>query len=277
MSRDRQIWLVTGASSGIGRAITEQAAATGHTVIAVARRRHLIEELSRSAPGRIIPLTLDVADVSAVERATVEIVQRFERVDVLVNNAGRGYLAAAEATDDSTLRELFDLHMFGPAAFIRGLLPTMRRQRSGAIVQISSLGGRMAFPGSSGYCASKFALEGFSEALAAEVAPFGIKVTIVEPGAFQTEASTIAVNSAQELNTYAETVGVIQAETLRTAGAEPGDPRKAARAVVTALRSAQPPLRLPLGPDAVVGTRYYLDRCQSELDQWKHLGVGTDF
>jgi NAD(P)-dependent dehydrogenase (short-subunit alcohol dehydrogenase family) len=277
MDSGREVWLVTGASVGIGRAITERALAAGHTVIAVARRKQLLDEVAAIAPERVVPLVLDVSDVPAVEEAAAEVLDRVGRIDVLVNNAGRGHLAAAEGTSDEELRKLFDLHVFGPAALVRAVLPLMRAQGGGAIVQVSSLGGRMAYAGVSGYCASKFALEGYSEALAGEVAPFGVRVMIVEPGAFRTDASTHALDVASEVAGYEASVGAVRAKVRGVVGNEPGDPAKAAQAIFTALAAEQPPLRLPLGPDAVAGAAMHLTNAKAELEKWAHLGRSTNF
>jgi NAD(P)-dependent dehydrogenase (short-subunit alcohol dehydrogenase family) len=167
---ESQVWLVTGATSGFGRSIAEAALAEGFTVVAAVRRPDALGELAE----KVSVVSLDVTELSAMSKVVEQVLAEHGRIDVLVNNAGRGHLGAAEETTDDELRELMDLHFFGPAALTRLVLPSMRRRRSGAIVQMSSMGGRTTFPGVGGYCASKYALEGWSEALAAEVRPFGI-------------------------------------------------------------------------------------------------------
>jgi NAD(P)-dependent dehydrogenase (short-subunit alcohol dehydrogenase family) len=206
-----------------------------------------------------------------------EVLGRFGRMDVLVNNAGHGQVGAVEETTEGELREIFAVHVFGPAALVRAVLPTMRRQGSGAIVQMSSFGGQVAYPGFSAYCATKFALEGFSEALAAEVAPFGIKVLIVEPGAFRTGFSGGALAQSREMPEYAETVGPTREMITGIDGTQPGDPAKAAQAILTALDSEDTPLRLPLGTDAVDGIRGKLASVREELDRWEDVALSTAF
>ena len=211
-----------------------------------------LADLVASAPERVSALQLDVTDADRIRAAVAEVLERHGRVDVLVNNAGRGAIGAAEETSDSELRDLMDLHFFGPAALTRAVLPQMRERGSGAIVQMSSMGGRFTFPGVGAYSATKFALEGWSEALAKEVERFGIRVLIVEPGAFRTSFNGPgALLLSKPIPAYDE-----QIEPLRTGmpdddGKQPGDPAKAAAAILLALESEDPPLRLALGNDAV--------------------------
>ncbi|MFE3288415.1 SDR family oxidoreductase, partial [Streptomyces sp. NPDC059233] len=207
-----RVWLITGASSGFGRTLTEAALAAGDTVVAAARRTQSLEALAAEHPERLVPLAVDVSDVARAEAAVAEVVDRFGRIDVLVNNAGRGLIGAVEETSDAELRDLMDLHFFGPAALTRAVLPHMRARKSGAVVQMSSMGGRLSFPGVGAYSATKFALEGLTEALAGEVAAFGIKALIVEPGAFRTGFAGGAAlqQTATELAAYADTVGGVR-------------------------------------------------------------------
>lgn len=184
--RAPKVWLVTGASSGFGRAILEAAVAGGDVVVAGARQTSVLDDLVADYPDQIDPVRLDVTDFDRIEEVVAEVVGKHGRIDVLVNNAGRTHVGAVEETTDAELRSLFDVHPFGPAALVRAVLPHMRARRSGAIVQMSSMGGQLSFAGFSAYSATKFAVEGLSEALADEVRPFGIKVLIVEPGAFRT-------------------------------------------------------------------------------------------
>ncbi|MGG2461353.1 oxidoreductase [Streptomyces sp. RGM 3693] len=273
-----RVWLVTGASSGFGRAIVEAAVAAGDLVVAAARRTAALDDLVTAHPGQVEAQPLDVTDVAAVGTAVREIVERHGRIDVLVNNAGRGIVGAVEETTDQELREVMDLHLFGPAALTRAVLPHMRRRRSGAIVQMTSMGGRFAFAGVSAYCASKFALEGLPEALAAEVAPLGIKVLIVEPGAFRTGfAGAGALQLSAALPAYEETVGPVRASLSESDGKQPGDPARAAAALLTALDAEHPPLRLPLGNDAADALSAHLDDSRAELATWEKLIRSTDF
>ena len=182
----KRVWLVTGANSGFGQAIVEAAVATGDVVVATARRPSALDDLVGRYPGQVDPAQLDVTDALGIEATVQDVLRRHGRIDVLVNNAGRTHVGALEETTDAELRSLFEVHLFGPAALTRAVLPHMRSRGSGAIVQLSSMGGQLSFAGFSAYSATKFALEGLSEALADEVRPFGIKVLVVEPGAFRT-------------------------------------------------------------------------------------------
>jgi NAD(P)-dependent dehydrogenase (short-subunit alcohol dehydrogenase family) len=273
-----RVWLITGASSGFGRAIAEAALAAGDTVVAAARRTDALADLVASAPERVTALALDVTDGDRINAAVAEVLDRHGRVDVLVNNAGRGAVGAAEETSDSELRDLMDLHFFGPAALTRVVLPGMRKRGSGAIVQMSSMGGRFTFPGVGAYSATKFALEGWSEALAKEVERFGIRVLIVEPGAFRTSFNGPgALLISTPIPAYDE-----QIEPLRTGmpaddGKQPGDPAKAAAAILMALDSDDPPLRLALGNDAVDAISESLDGAKAELAAWERVGRSAIF
>jgi NAD(P)-dependent dehydrogenase (short-subunit alcohol dehydrogenase family) len=271
-------WLVTGASSGFGRAITQAAIEAGDTVIAVARRTAALDDLVAAHPDRVEALALDVTDTERIETAVADIVARYGRIDVLVNNAGRTQVGAVEETTDRELRDLFDLHFFGPAALTRAVLPQMRAQRSGAIVMMSSVGGQLSFAGFSAYSATKFALEGFAEALADEVSPFGIDVLIVEPGAFRTGLfGPGAAYFSAENEAYAETAGATRRMVETGDGTQPGDPAKAAAAIRAALDAERTPLRLPLGEDAVDGILNHLDAVRTEVTEWEKVTRATAF
>jgi NAD(P)-dependent dehydrogenase (short-subunit alcohol dehydrogenase family) len=218
---DGRVWLITGASSGFGRAIAEAALARGDAVVATARRTDGLDDL---APGeRVHVLPLDVTDAAQREAVVAEALERFGRIDVLVNNAGRTQVGAVEETTEEELRALFDLHFFAPAALTRAVLPHMRRQGSGAIVQMSSVGGQVTAPGFGAYCATKFALEGLTETLRDEVAGFGIHTLIVEPGAFRTGLFRPgAAYESAEMPEYADTVGPTREYVRNNDGAQPG-------------------------------------------------------
>ncbi|MDH6130804.1 NAD(P)-dependent dehydrogenase (short-subunit alcohol dehydrogenase family) [Kitasatospora sp. MAA4] len=272
-----KVWLVTGANSGLGRAITEDAIAAGDVVIAGARRPHTLHDLAAAYPDQVEPVALDVTDHQAIERVVADVVARHGRIDVLVNNAGRGHVGAVEETTDAELRSVFDVNVFGPAALTRAVLPHMRARRSGAIVQISSQGGQLAFSGFSAYCSTKFALEGLSEALAQEVEPLGIKVLIVEPGQFRTSLFGNGTVSDTQFPDYADTVGPKRAVVDAGDGAAPGDPAKAAAAIRTALDAPDTPLRLPLGPDAVDAILAHLEALRTNVTTWETTARATDF
>ncbi len=277
-STANRVWLITGANSGFGRAIAEAALAAGDTVVAAARRPDTLADLVAAAPDRVTPLRLDITDHGRIAAAVDEVLTRHGRVDVLVNNAGRGAIGAAEETTDAELRDLMDLHFFGPAALTRALLPQMRERGSGAIVQMSSMGGRFTFPGVGAYSATKFALEGWSEALAKEVGGFGIRVLIVEPGAFRTSFNGPgALLVSAPIAAYDDQIEPLRTGMPEDDGKQPGDPAKAAAAILTALNSDQPPLRLALGNDAVDAVATTLEDAKAELAAWEKIGRATTF
>jgi NAD(P)-dependent dehydrogenase (short-subunit alcohol dehydrogenase family) len=269
-----RVWLITGANSGFGQAITKAAVAAGDVVVATARRLSTLDDLVAAHPDQVEALPLDVTNAGAIEATVRDITDRHGRIDVLVNNAGRSHVGAAEETTDAELRSLFDVHLFGPAALIRAVLPHMRSRRSGAIVQLSSMGGQMSFAGFSAYSATKFALEGMSEALADEVRPLGIKVLIVEPGAFRT-ALFSNISASAQIADYTATVGPTRHMIETGNGTQPGDPAQAAAAILTALDTDDAPLRLPLGDDAVDAILGHLDRVRAEIIAWEKLARST--
>ncbi len=278
MSAAGKVWLVTGATSGFGRCIAEAALEAGDTVVAAARRPAVLDDLATTHPGRLVPVALDVTDADGIDATVADVVARFGRIDVLVNNAGRGLVGAVEETTDGELRDLMELHFFGPARLTRAVLPHMREQKSGAVVQMSSMGGRLSFPGVGAYSATKFALEGLTEALAAEVAPFGIKALIVEPGSFRTSfAGGDALRQTAEMPEYAETVGAVRRGLPDSDGKQAGDPVKAAAAILKALDSENTPLRLALGNDALDAITAHAEAARAEARTWEPVSRGTDF
>jgi NAD(P)-dependent dehydrogenase (short-subunit alcohol dehydrogenase family) len=272
-----RVWLITGTSSGLGRAIAEAALAAGDTVVATARRPDSLDDLIKAFPDRASGLALDVLDPARIDDVVAEVVDSYGRIDVLVNNAGRGHVGAVEETTDHELRDLMELHFFGPTALTRAVLPHMRDRCSGAIVQISSVGGRASFPGVGVYSASKFALEGMSEALAKEVAPLGIKVLIVEPGAFRTGLAGAGQTQSAAMPAYEQTCGGFRRAFPASHGRQPGDPAKAAAAILAALDAEDTPLRLVLGNDAADAVFAQLDALRDELAAWEPVTRGTDF
>jgi len=269
-----RVWLITGASSGFGRAIAEAALERGDAVAAASRDADSVAGLGPN--DRVLPVSLDVTDAGAREAAVTETLGRFGRIDVLVNNAGRTQVGAVEETTDGELRDLFELHFFAPAALTRLVLPHMREQRGGAIVQMSSVGGQVTAPGFGAYCATKFALEGLTETLRDEVAGWGIRTLIVEPGAFRTGLFRPgAAHLSDEMPEYADTVGPTRAYVQGNDGAQPGDPGKAAQAIMATLDSDDPPLRLVLGADATANVSQRLDALVHELAAWRALGEDT--
>ncbi|MGI5351628.1 oxidoreductase [Streptomyces sp. CA-250714] len=269
-----RVWLVTGANSGFGRAITEAAVAAGDTVVAAVRRPASLDDLVAQHPDQVDPVRLDVTDSEQAAGVAADVLARHGRIDVLVNNAGRTHVGALEETTDDELRALFDVHVFGPAALVRAVLPHMRERRTGAIVQLSSMGGQLSFAGFGAYSGTKFALEGMSEALADEVAPYGIKVLIVEPGSFRTGLFSAGTTS-EETGPYADTVGTTRRMIESSDGKQPGDPAKAAAAILTALAAEETPLRLPLGDDAVDAVLGHLERVRTEVESWETVARDT--
>jgi NAD(P)-dependent dehydrogenase (short-subunit alcohol dehydrogenase family) len=261
----QRVWLITGASSGFGRAIAEAARNAGDIVVATMRK-----------PTNADEVELDVTDAERIPHVVDAVVQRYGRIDVLVNNAGRAVIGAVEETTEDELRDLMDVHFFGPVALVRAVLPHMRERRSGAIVQMSSMGGQMSFPGAGAYSATKWALEGISEALVGEVAPFGIRVLVVEPGAFRTGLHGSRMLMSAGMPEYEEIVGPVRQAQLDLDESSPGDPAKAAAAILAALAADRPPLRLVLGPDAVDAVLGHLDRVRADVLAWEPTSRATD-
>jgi NAD(P)-dependent dehydrogenase (short-subunit alcohol dehydrogenase family) len=273
-----RVWFITGASSGFGKALATAALEHGDLVAATGRRTQALADVLRVAPERGAALPLDVTRAEQRSAALRQAIERFGHIDVLVNNAGRTEVGAAEETTDQELRDLFELHFFAPVELTRAVLPHMRQRRSGTIVQLSSMGGQVVAPGFSAYCATKFALEGYSETLALEVAPFGIKVLIVEPGAFRTGLfGAGAAYMSSELAAYADIVGPTRRYVSSSDGTQPGDPAKAAHAIMQAIEADDPPLRLPLGDDAVDAILAKLDTLRGEVERWQAVARATGF
>lgn len=270
-------WLITGCSTGLGRALAQAVIAAGHNVVATARDAGRVADLADATPERVLAVALDVTNPDQVGAAVQQADERFGSIDVLVNNAGYGYRAAIEEGDDADIRTLFETHFFGAVAMIKAVLPSMRARRSGAIVNISSIGVQLTPVGSGYYSAAKAALEGMSGALHGELAPLGISVTIVEPGAFRTDfAGRSLTQSAMVIDDYADTAGQRRKENDTMDGTQPGDPAKAGAAIIAAVESSRPPAFLLLGADALMAYRYIADQRSNEIAAWEHLTTGTN-
>lgn len=269
-------WLITGVSRGLGLALARERLAQGDTVIGTVRQT---APALTAAPGRLHLLQADLADPSAAAGLVREAFAQVPVIDVIVNNAGYGLLGALETSTDEELRQLFEVDVFAPIRLIRALLPRLRAQGHGHIVNVTSIAGRAPGVGSALYCAAKGAMEALSAALAAEVAPLGIRLTAVAPGAFRTDflSEHSIRRSGQEDAAYAATIGHSQAAFKAGHGQQLGDPAAAARALGEAVASAQPPLHLLLGSDALQRARTKLDRVLTEMDAWEHLSRSTDF
>ena len=272
-----KVWFITGASSGFGRAFARHAIERGHRVVATARDPEKLGQLVQLAPDRVAALKLDVTRPADAQTAIAAARERFGKIDVLINNAGFAVVGAVEETSDADLRAQMETNFFGAMAVTRAALPLLREQRFGAIVNISSMGGQMSFPGFSAYSASKFALEGASEALAQEMAPFGVKVLIVEPGAFRTELVGGAMREMPEIAAYADVVGPTRAYAHGMHQTQAGDPARAAAAIEAAIDARDTPLRLVLGSDAVDAIRAHAQTLLADLAKWEETARGTAF
>jgi len=273
------VYFVTGSSRGFGAEITREALSRGHQVVATARSAARVRDRFPDAGDALLSVSLDVTDQGQVRAAVDEAKDRFGAIDVLVNNAGHGLLSAVEEADADDVRAVYETNVFGVLNVQRSVLPVMRAQRSGRVINISSVGGFRSSAGWGIYASTKFALEGISEAMAIELAPLGIKVTIIEPGYFRTDfldGSSLAA-AAHVIDDYAETSGRMR-ETARSVNhAQPGDPAKAATAVLDVAESDNPPLRIPLGPDSVAAMEAKLAFVAKELAEWRALATSTDF
>lgn len=277
MHHTKPTWFITGASSGLGMAFAKYAVAAGYNVIATARTTPKLDTIVQAAPERTMAIKLDVTAEGEVDAAIAKGVARFGRIDVLINNAGYGIVGAVEETSIAELRAQMETNFFGAAACIKAILPIMRRQQGGAIVNISSLGGQLSFAGFGAYSASKFALEGLSEALAQEVAPFGIKVLIVEPGAFRTEFAAAALKHMPAMEVYTQTVGNTRDFAHAMHGTQQGNPDKVPPAIEKALATNPTPLRLQLGKDAIDAVKEHSEKILADLAQWRNVSLDVAF
>ena len=273
-----KVWLVTGSSRGLGRAIAEAAAASGAKVMATARQPDQLDDLITAYPGRVETIALDVTNPAAARRAVRATVDTFGRLDVVVNNAGYADSAPIEEMSDEDFRRQIDANLFGVVHVTRAALPVLRTQRSGVFVQISSIGGRVGgTPGMGAYQTAKFAVEGFSEVLAAETGPFGVKVIIVEPGAFRTEWQGSSMVRHPVGPDYEATVGRIHQFRAESQGGQQGDPVRAAEAIVRVASLDDPPRRLPLGSDALTAALTAGAARTAEAEKWADLSRSTDY
>jgi NAD(P)-dependent dehydrogenase (short-subunit alcohol dehydrogenase family) len=272
------VWFITGCSKGLGREIARQALEAGYRLVATARRVSDLADLTDGEPTRALALELDVTDRDQIGNAIAAAEQRFGRIDVLVNNAGYGYLRAIEEGEDAEVRRLFDTDLFAPVNLIKAVLPGMRARKSGHIVNISSIGGLVNYPGTGYYNMAKACVEAMSDALAKEVAAFGIGVTVVAPGAFRTgfRGPDSLRQSATVIDAYADTVGQARARTTAGHGSQPGDPRKGAAAILKAVTADTPPVHLLIGSDALDQLRAKLDAMRSETDAWEAVTRATN-
>jgi len=279
MSDRPRTWLITGVSSGLGRALAEAVLRRGEAVIGTLRKKEQMAEFEALAQGRAHACQLDVTDKANVHSLVTRAIDASGGIDVVVNNAGYGLAGAAEEVSDAEMRHQMETNFFGLVEVTQAALPFMRAQRRGHVVNISSVAGYKGIVGMSIYAASKFAVEGFSESLAQETAHLGIKVTIVEPGAFRTNwsSSTAIVRADKVIDDYAQTAGMIRAGLEQMNGHQENDPAKGAAAIMAAVDAERPPLRLPLGADSVRYLREKLAAMNAELDAWEEVASSTGF
>jgi NAD(P)-dependent dehydrogenase (short-subunit alcohol dehydrogenase family) len=272
-----QVWLITGSSRGLGRALADAVLAAGHQLVATARDPAQLADLAERYGYQVRAVALDVTDPNAADRAVKTAVDTFGRLDVLANNAGYGNVAPIEDTSLAEFRAQIETNLFGVINLTKAAIPVMREQRSGHIMQFSSIGGRIGPPGRAPYAASKWGVEGFSEVLAKEVGPLGIKVTIIEPGGFRTDFAGSSTTISEGRPEYDSTVGRVARYQRDYNGVQPGDPAKAAAVVIHVASLDEPPLRLLLGSDAVRGAEQN-DVARIEADRkWRDVSVSTDF
>jgi NAD(P)-dependent dehydrogenase (short-subunit alcohol dehydrogenase family) len=273
-----KVWLITGCSTGVGRELAKYVLELGYPTVVTSRNPDDVKDIVAGFEDISLVLPLDVTNPEQVKEVVKKTKERFGRIDVLVNNAGIGYFGAIEESEDEAVRKMFEINFFGLAKMTQEILPVMRAQKSGHIINIASIGGLVGFPAVGFYNATKFAVDGFSESLSKETAPLGIKVTIVAPSGFRTDwAGRSANNSPIVIEDYATTAGVNKNDIRGYSGNQPGDPARAAKAIVKAVESENPPLRLLLGRAALKGARNKLEILKRDYDAWQETTEGADF
>jgi len=272
-----KVWFITGCSTGFGRHLAMEALQQGNQVAVTSRNTDDVKDIISQFPDKAVAIKLDVTDPNEVATAVKQAQERFGRIDVLVNNAGIGYFGAIEESEEAEYRRMFEINFFGLASVTNAVLPIMRAQRSGHIVNISSIGGMVAFPGVGFYNATKFAVTGYSESLAKETAPLGIKVTVIAPSGFRTDwAGRSANNTKTVIDDYAATAHTNQNTIRGYSGNQPGDPVRAAKAIIKVVEAEKPPVRLLLGAGALKGARNKIAEMQQDIDTWEETTVWAD-
>lgn len=273
-----RVWFITGTSQGFGRELVRAALQRGDSVAATSRQPHAVAAAFPAEKDRLLVTSMDLRDTKQISSVVQQAIGRFGRIDVLVNNAGYGITGAVEEASEAEIADVYETNVFGLLRVTRAILPHMRKQRSGHIVNLSSIGGLTGLPGWGIYNSTKFAVEGLSEALAAEVTPLGIGVTIVEPGPFRTDfLGGSLVKAANTLPDYEATAGKTRASAAERNRKQQGDPALAADAIIRAVTSPRPPLHLILGKFAYERMTQKLDEFNREMETWRDLGLGTDF
>jgi NADP-dependent 3-hydroxy acid dehydrogenase YdfG len=271
-----KVWFITGTSSGFGRNLAEEVLKKGDRVVVTARKPETVKDLEKKYPGQAVAVRLDVTKPTQIAAAVQKAVSTFKRIDVLVNNAGYGLMGAIEDVTDAEVKRNYDTNVFGLMHMCQAVLPVMRKQKSGHILNISSVVGQLSFPMIGIYASTKHAVEGISEALSKEIAPQGIKLTIIEPGYFRTDFGGRSIQRTKASKPYKEIDKQMQ-EAFKSMDAAPtaGDPRKGALVMIEAVEAAEPPLRLPLGADAVGMIREKIESQGKELDRWQKVSAAT--
>jgi NAD(P)-dependent dehydrogenase (short-subunit alcohol dehydrogenase family) len=271
-------WFITGTSQGFGYELVRAALQRGDSVVATSRNSERVQKEFAAEADRLLAIPLDLRNPANIAAGVEEAVQRFGRIDVLVNNAGHGLVGALEEASDPEIKNVFEINVFGLIRLTRAILPYFRKQHSGHVVNLSSIGGLVGLPGWGMYSATKFAVEGLSEALAAEGAPLGIKVTIVEPGPFRTDFLGGSLTTAKErIADYESTAGQSRQYAIDRNGAQQGDPRLAAKAIIQAVTSENPPLHLLLGALACQRAATKIESLQKDFEAWRDVALATDF
>ena len=275
---EKHVWLITGCSTGFGRELAKFLLENDYRVVVTARDAEKVQDLVAINPANAVSFNLDVTDKAQVQHVVARAEEHFGAIDVLVNNAGFGYFGAIEESVETEVRSMFETNFWGLAEMTRAVLPKMRERRRGVIVNVSSIGGFVGFPGVGYYNATKFAVNGFSEALQKEVAPLGIKVIVVQPSGFRTDWAGRSANDApHKIEDYAETAGANQAAIRGYSGNQPGDPVRAAKAIVQAVESENPPFNFFLGRAALKNARLRLEALQTDVENWAEVTEGADF
>ncbi len=275
---EKKVWFITGCSTGFGRELAKHLLENGYKVAVTARNTEKVQDLVEINNENALAIALDVTDRDQVSTSVAKAEEHFGKIDVLVNNAGFGYFGSIEESDETEVRAMFEANFWGLAEMTRAVLPKMREQKNGAIVNISSIGGLVGFPGVGYYNATKFAVNGFSEALQKELKPLGIDVIIVEPSGFRTDWAGRSANEATNtIADYPETAGANQAAIRGYSGNQPGDPVRAAKAIVKAVESENPPVNLLLGKAALKNARSKIESLKQESDTWAETSEGADF
>jgi NAD(P)-dependent dehydrogenase (short-subunit alcohol dehydrogenase family) len=273
-----KVWFITGCSTGFGRYLAIEALAKGYKVVVAARNPNDVQDIVVNYANTSLVVKLDVTVADQINSSVKEAIEKFGTIDVLVNNAGIGYFGAIEESEEAEVRRMFEINVFGLAHMTQAVLPFMRKQRSGHILNIASIGGLRSFPGVGFYNATKYAVDGLSESLSKEVSPLGIKVTIVAPSGFRTDwAGRSANDSKIVIEDYATTAGKNKGDIRGYSGNQPGDPVRAAKAMIQVVETENPPLRLLLGAAALKGARIKLEELKNDFDTWAAVTEGADF